>query len=212
MITTIKIGDRIFNMQSGTRLKEENKRNLDNNKIPERFKNIHFDDLIVTENNKIVIDRLKKYALNFLNCKNSSILLSGKVGTGKTLLACLVLKEILKNGFTGEITTTIDFLDNIKKCYNPNGNQEDVYISKLCNANLLILDDIGTEKITEWSYDRIYKIINYRYINKKATIFTSNCSIKGLYKHLDERLASRIESMCSVKFLLDSADWRKKND
>jgi len=212
MITTIKIGDRIFNMQSGTRLKEENKRNLDNNKIPERFKNIHFDDLIVTENNKIVIDRLKKYALNFLNCKNSSILLSGKVGTGKTLLACLVLKEILKNGFTGEITTTIDFLDNIKKCYNPNGNQEDVYISKLCNANLLILDDIGTEKITEWSYDRIYKIINYRYINKKATIFTSNCSIKGLYKHLDERLTSRIESMCNVKFLLDSADWRKKND
>jgi DNA replication protein DnaC len=202
-------------MKSGKRFEEdESKKNLELNKILKKYRSIKFDDFILTDFNKKIIMSLKNYAENFKEHKDKSILLTGGVGTGKTMIACLVLKIILQDGHSAEIVTTIDMLDKIRESYNPAINAEKSYIDKICNTDFLILDDIGTEKMTEWAYEKFYKVINYRYINEKATFFTSNCDIKQLLDVLGERMVSRIAEMTKkriFKFSDKDGDWRVKN-
>lgn len=210
----IVIGDRVFNMQSGKRLEEDGeKRDLNFNKIPMKYRDTKIDDFVLTESNKKIINKLVKYAENFNDHKDKSILLTSGVGTGKTMLACYILKTILHAGFSGEIVTTIDMLDKIRQSYNPSTNADTTYINKLCNIDLLILDDIGTEKMTDWAYERIYKVINHRYTSNKATLFTTNCDLRQLLDILGERMVSRIAEMTKKRVFkfTNEKDWRMKN-
>ena len=212
--TKIVIGDRTFYIKSGTRWEEKEKWNPVANKIPEKYKDINLSKFILTESNKKIILALNNYGIKFNENKNKSVLLVGGVGTGKTMIACLILKTVLEKGYTGEIVTVVDMLDKIKESYNPSINAEIGYVNKLCNIDLLVLDDIGIEKMTEHTYEKLYKVINSRYNKEKATIFTSNCDIKSLLKVLDERLVSRIAEMTKNRmYMFDSNkhnDWRLK--
>jgi DNA replication protein DnaC len=213
-VTKIVIGEREFFMKGGMRFEEKENWNLVNKKIPEKYQKLSFNDFILTESNKKIIKGLHNYALKFEKYKEKSILLVGGVGTGKTMLSCLILKTILENGYTGEFVTIVDMLDRIKQSYNPNINADFGYVDKLCKVDLLVLDDIGVEKMTEHTYEKIYKVVNNRDNNNKATIFTSNCDVLELSKILDERIISRIAGMTKNRmFMLDKdkhIDWRLK--
>jgi DNA replication protein DnaC len=67
-------------------------------------------------------------------------------------------------------------------------------MSDLKTCELLIIDDFGVEKITDWVREKMYEIINERYLANRPTIFTANSDIKDL--PYDERITNRIEQMC----------------
>lgn len=147
--------------------------------------------------------------------------LFGKVGTGKTVQAIFLALADLRNGFVKEeqegshsalFISVPELLFEFKNTYsNPESETtENDLIKKYSTVDLLILDDFGVEKTTDWSFQLLYIIINRRYENMKKTIFTSNFSLTQLAEKLgDDRLPSRIQQMCET-VLFRGKNYRTK--
>jgi DNA replication protein DnaC len=96
--------------------------------------------------------------------------------------------------------STLDIFSEIKSTFdNKEGKTEQEIIKFYREVPLLVLDDFGTRKPTDWVYDVLYLIINYRYEWMLPTIFTSNLNLNEISKvYGDDRLTSRIERMGKV--------------
>ncbi len=146
---------------------------------------------------------------------DSGLFLSGPVGVGKTFAAIQSAVEYMceteqttPDNWTGEpralkiheyrqhmrfITTTQLLLD-IRKTFQGEGPSESEIVSNLSRYRILVLDDFGTEKQSDWADSMLYLIINNRINDCKPTIITSNLSIKEIAK-VNPRLASRFAGM-----------------
>ena len=135
-------------------------------------------------------------------------------GCGKTSWACKIMgyyfrKIAFSSGLENEglYIYLPTFLDDLRNSYsNPSPEfDEELYMVKHCN--LLIVDDIGAEKLTEWVRERIVSIINIRVSNNLSTIYTSNLSPNDLREEMGDRIASRILG-CSNVVEITGADRR----
>lgn len=117
-------------------------------------------------------------------------------GSGKTRLAVSlgnVLLKIYKKQV--KFITCSDLLKEIKNTYNQDAKYtESQLIESINNVDVLIIDDIGVEKLTSWVNEMLFSIFDNRMKYKKITIFTSNCIIEDL-EH-DQRIKSRLTKMC----------------
>ena len=139
------------------------------------------------------------------------LLLYGPVGTGKTHLVAGIIDyiaRIKKRQFPGNIIfiTMINLLAELRFSVQEQGKTESL-IREFQKCSLLIIDDFGTEKETDWTAETIYKIINYRYEELKPIIITTNSNIKEFFDYFDERLASRIMETCAT-VTLQGEDYR----
>ena len=133
----------------------------------------------------------------------------GGVGTGKTHLAVAVMNELIRKKRVPSLFVTVpELLDNLREVYNKPGRNLDEWMDAVQNADLLILDDLGSERVTEWVRERIFVIVNHRYRESLPTIFTSNIGPKDLAQQLGERTASRIIAMCDW-IALEGEDYRE---
>jgi DNA replication protein DnaC len=133
----------------------------------------------------------------------------GDVGTGKTHLAVAVMNELITRKRVPSLFVTVpELLDNIRGTYNDPGRNLDEWMDAVKNADLLLLDDLGSERPTEWVQERLFVIVNHRYREALPTIFTSNIGPKDLAAQLGERTASRIISMCDW-ISLEGDDYRE---
>ncbi|OOM17160.1 DNA replication protein DnaC [Clostridium saccharobutylicum] len=129
-------------------------------------------------------------------------------GSGKTRLAVslgnVLLKHLKKQV---KFITCSDLLKEIKNTYNQDSQYtESQLIESLNQVDILIIDDIGVEKLTSWVNEMLFSIFDNRMKYKKITIFTSNCIIEDL-EH-DERIKSRLTKMC-VPIKMPEEDIRK---
>jgi DNA replication protein DnaC len=128
-------------------------------------------------------------------------------GTGKTHLAVAILNALIKKyGVAGVYMVTGDLIEEIKRLMfegdkhsDEDGNTLSQTLESVKNIDVLLLDDIGVEKTSDFVKNTLYNILNDRYINKKPTLFTSNCSIEEL-QH-GERIQSRIQAMVYPVYL-----------
>jgi DNA replication protein DnaC len=133
----------------------------------------------------------------------------GGVGTGKTHLAVAVMQEIIRRKRVPSLFVTIpELLDNLRGAYNDPARDLDEWMDAVKNADLLILDDLGSEKATTWVQERLFVIVNHRYREALPTIFTSNIGPEALPSQLGQRTASRIIAMCEG-VELEGADYRE---
>lgn len=153
----------------------------------------------------VAIEILKKYLSSMDMNKLGGIgmyIYSNAKGSGKTRLAASIANELMdKHSTQVKFAVSTKILAEIKKTYE--NRNEEYTESRLMNdlflAQVLIIDDFGTEKISDWVNEKFFDIINERYLNKKITIFTSNLSIDEL-PH-DARIKSRIkERAVLIKF------------
>ena len=147
-----------------------------------------------------------KFESNF----EKSVFLTGDPGCGKTTLAICMMIYHLEQYFgtierfqrnkTFIFETSPNILMNLRYAISLNtAEEEKKIIEKLKQADFLIIDDFGSEKITDWALSIIYSIISYRYEEYKQTIYTSNLCLKRIARNFgDERITRRISEDCKI--------------
>lgn len=140
--------------------------------------------------------------------KNDSLFICGKPGTGKTVLATFILRELFENDIGGRFISFPKFIQYIQM--NFDDCQDDIR-EITTNQELIIFDDFGAERLTDFVRVTIYNIIDSRYVNKLQTIITSNWNIKEIANQIDDRIARRINGMC--KFIeMKGKDRTQRHD
>lgn len=135
----------------------------------------------------------------------TSLFLYGESGSGKTYKAKQLALEFFNQypQTTGEFTTFLDLIQTYKNSFKEglNGSEYRKQIKDYKECFLLILDDLGTEKATEFVNQTLFEIINFRVENSLPTIITSNLSLKELGAKYDQKIIRRLEDICEVHFL-----------
>lgn len=182
-------------------------RSLDNCHLGERFRDCSFDNFAKDCDETAYLAALN-FAKNFPENDGSGLILVGSAGTGKTHLAAAISNYLVKDLYVPVCFWNYsEALDHIRKSFRDTSiNSEDV-IQKMVDAPLLILDDLGKEKRSEWSDEQMYRIINNRYIDKKPIVITSNFDLEHLLEMLDQSIISRLFGTCrAVK--MNGNDYR----
>lgn len=143
------------------------------------------------------------------------LLFAGPVGVGKTHLAAAILRGLAEKGVPGLFCEYGSLLKEIQDSYNPVSRTTELSVlAPVYEAEVLVLDELGASKPTEWVLDTMTHIIGRRYNDKKLTIFTTNYtderqSLAGetLQDRVGTRLRSRLYEMCST-VLIDGEDYR----
>lgn len=116
----------------------------------------------------------------------------GKSGRGKTHMAMVIAHAVASNGHTVLAIKSIDLLNRLRKCYQSRDSDEEIKVMRvLKNVDLLIIDDIGSEKVTGWVAEKLYEVIDTR-SERFTTIFTTNFTGEEMEDKLGQALASRI--------------------
>ena len=103
-----------------------------------------------------------------------------------------------------------EFLFEIREKINGRGAGNKFPLFEMARTvDLLILDDIGAEKPSEWVQETLFILVNYRYEQMLPTIFTSNCGLDELEERIGKRIVSRMVEMCRC-ISMDGEDWRLK--
>lgn len=165
--------------------------------IPPMYEQKSFDTFKPSSaSRKQALETAKKFVAEY-QPNGKGLLFMGKCGTGKTHLAVAILKELIQAGHIGLFYNIISLLDNIRASYNLEDESEQwTLINRVCDVDILVLDDLGAEKTSGWVNDRLYAIINHRYEHKKTTIVTSNRDIPELKEQVGNRIYSRLVEMC----------------
>jgi len=177
-----------------------------------RFKQCTFDNFKIREGTENAYNTTLDYVTNFNSYKQTGkgLLLTGIAGTGKTHLVASITNYLLEELVSVVFVVVPDLLQDIRSTYNYNGEEvESKIMYGLNECDLLILDDIGVEKKSDWTTEKIFTIINTRYSNQKPIIYTTNCNSNELEERIGNRAFSRIiETSKIIKFTCD--DYRLK--
>ncbi len=142
--------------------------------------------------------------------KGRGLWLYGTVGTGKTTLAMLVSKAALDAGRGVAIYSLPRLLAEIRTTYDDDSDRTyTALLDRLAEVDLLHIDDVGTEKTSDWVLEQLYSIINARYEEERSVLITTNLERDALADQIHERTVSRLEEMCEV-LPLYGADARQQ--
>lgn len=164
---------------------------------------------------KELLKKVKKYVEQFEKMKeeNIGLIIYGGVGTGKTYITCSIVNAIIeKYLYECKVMNFSQILNELQNGgFNLNRNE---YIDSLTRKTLLVIDDFGIERDTEYALEQIYNVINARYQKQKPTIITTNLDYKDLEKEVPynlmlSRIYSRIIEM-GVPLKVTGKDRRKE--
>jgi len=141
---------------------------------------------------------LKDFGTKFPTDK--PLFIMGDVGTGKTHLAvALLVHELMMGNHECAFVSMVRLLSEIKDTFNNASHQTEAQvIKKYSEIDTLVIDDIGVEKVSDWTLMVVYQIIDYRWSHGMHTIITSNLGLDGVADRLGDRIASRIGGLCTT--------------
>lgn len=136
-----------------------------------------------------------------------SLLITGSTGTGKTHAAFAALRLLTEGAIACRwiATSTAALYGDLR----PSGKRDtEAAFATFANAPVLLLDDLGATKNTEWTEEITYRLIDHRYVNCLPSIFTTNVPPKEFAERLGDRTASRLAEMCT-RVVLEGTDRRR---
>lgn len=142
---------------------------------------------------KRIFDFTKNYAETFTP-KSGSILMFGETGLGKTHLSLAIASSVLEKGFSVVYDSIINILRTIEKEHFSREHSTEL-TDIILNADLLIIDDLGTEYESPFYNSTVYNIINTRINANLPTIISTNLGFEGIKKRYESRVVSRITTL-----------------
>ena len=188
-------------------------------RVPRRYAGCHFHSYKPQNTSQ---ERAFKFATRLTMdypAVDQGILFTGTVGVGKTHLAVSILKGLTERGFSCMFYEFGALLKEIQDSYNSNTKTSELgVLSPVLNAQVLVLDELGASKPTDWVRDTMAHIINTRYNDQKLTILTTNYPDERrndreetLEDRVGTRLRSRLYEMCKT-VELNGSDFRRNFD
>lgn len=179
---------------------------IKNSKMSKRNLSYKFDNFEINNCNKKVFNNLINYSEKLVNnIEKKGVILVGNNGVGKTHLACSIANRFIEKGIPVIYGTLINLLAELRNSYEIDNNISEMEIIKLYeNVDLLIIDDLGKEKPSEWGLEKLFTIINSRYENNLPVIITTNYNQNSLAERLSlngeietaKSIISRLYEMC----------------
>lgn len=207
-----------------------------NANIPPNYENASFQSFSIPRDNPTasrqlgdVLLKAKNFAREFPTVERPGLLLVGDTGTGKTHLAVAALKAIMDRGHEGLFFDFQNLLDRIRSGYDAaSGTSDRAAYRNAMDADVLLLDDLGSHRVTEWVEDTVTSIITYRCNHQKPLIATTNLDVEetgsinyttpgGTQVHrktlgdvIGARARSRLFEMCRIVRMPAVEDYRVK--
>lgn len=210
-----KLFDLEYNKSNIYNLKNQNFENFNlnlysNDTNPEKYNS----KVSPRENISLIKDICLKFIENFDDPTEKNLLFTGNTGLGKTFLSSCIANELIKKGKTVLYQTAPVMLDTvIDYRFNKQNSSPDIY-HNILSADLLIIDDLGTEAMNNIKFTELFNIINTRLLNQNKitkTIISTNLSLQNLFNNYDERIVSRIVGNYNICYFFgDDIRFKKK--
>ena len=203
------------------RTQEQRARLLGQSRIPRRYQSCSLANYRPAPNNSTQLQAFK-YAFGLVDeypAVERGLLFTGSCGVGKTHLAVGLLRGLIGKGIPCLFYEFGALLKEIQDSYNPISNTSELKVlAPVYDAEVLVLDELGAVKPSDWVRDTMMQIIGTRYNNRRLTIFTTNYTDarrhpagETLAERVGVRLRSRLFEMCRT-VLVEGEDWRRRFD
>jgi DNA replication protein DnaC len=189
--------------------------------IPRRYSECSFSNYEPEKGNasQLLALTLSRRLVHEYPAVERGLLFMGSVGVGKTHLSVAILRMLIEKGVGCLFYEFGSLLKEIQNSYNPISQTSELKVlESVFQAEVLVLDELGASKPTDWVRDTMMQIINTRYNDKKLTIFTTNYldarrseRDEVLEDRIGVRLRSRLYEMCKT-IRIEGEDYRKKFD
>lgn len=151
-------------------------------------------------------DRCFEYSNTYNDSERNCLLIVGGYGSGKTHLAASIANRLMDDGVPVLFDTFGGHLNKLKLEFN---GGRSVYLEQMKTIDMLVLDDIGKEKQTEWSQSIMFDVINYRYEHLLPIIMTTNLTNEALSEYVGGAVWSRLCEMC-IGVKTQGSDYRRR--
>lgn len=182
---------------------------MDTSQVPERFLTRTFETFDLRSVNRSVREAYEIAVTFSLPSKKGLLFISQNCGVGKTHLAAAIANRILASGQSVVFGTMPSLLSRVRDTYS-NRDSESEIIGLYQRCDLLVIDDFGKERVTDWVEDRVYEIINTRYERCLPLIMTTNLGISNIedrYPWSGKAITSRLNEM-TRGVLMNGDDYR----
>ncbi|MCL4119680.1 UNVERIFIED_CONTAM: hypothetical protein GTU68_023009 [Idotea baltica] len=162
--------------------------------IKKRHLNCNFENYI-TENQgqRQAYNQAKNWLVNYRKGATSSFVFSGTPGTGKNHLACAIANRLMARKTSVLVITVADLMLKIRDKYKPNSTTTEAQFMKyLGNLDVLILDEVGLQRMSDHEKLMMNMIIDARYTNEKPTGILTNLQTENLTEMLGSRVMERL--------------------
>jgi DNA replication protein DnaC len=144
-------------------------------------------------------------AQNYSHKLNGWLLIMGDFGCGKTHLAAAIANEVVAHNIETLFLTVPDLLDWLRFTYSSKETTYEERFEEIRNIRFLVLDDLGTQNATPWAREKLFQIINFRYIHQLPTVITTNLEMT----QIEDRISSRLQDRkLVIKLQIDASDYR----